>query len=243
MKQCSKCNKIKPLEDFTNDKTKKDGKYSSCKICKANLDRRYNNKNQTEKKNRDHLYYKNNSDKIKSKTKKWYIDNHEHCINVKKEWYKKNFDKVKELKQQYKEKDPEKWTNYMKIYQRERYRNNIQYRIKTILNKRIRDYVQSKRMRTLDILGCSIEFFMEWIQYQFDNSMSWDNQGSYWDFDHVTPCTSFDLEKQSDVLTCYHWSNLRPCEKRANISKSNKIVPDIIIKQSNLAATFKSLYI
>jgi hypothetical protein len=155
----------------------------------------------------------------------------------------KNFDKVKENRQQYMEKDPEKWSHYMKVYQRERYQNNIQYRIKTILNKRIRDYVQKKRLRTFEILGCSMEFFMKWIEYQFDISMSWDNQGSYWDFDHVTPCTSFDLEKESDVLICYHWSNLRPYEKKANISKSNKIFPDIIVKQQHLATTFKSLSI
>lgn len=67
----------------------------------------------------------------------------------------------------------------MKSYQRNRYQTNLQYRIKTILNKRIRDYANKKYQRTLDIVGCSMEFFIGWIESQFDENMSWENQGSY----------------------------------------------------------------
>jgi hypothetical protein len=60
MKTCSKCNINKSFNDFKNDATKKDGKYSSCKDCvkayRAN-------------------HYKENREKYSEKAKKNYIKN------------------------------------------------------------------------------------------------------------------------------------------------------------------------
>lgn len=239
LKTCSKCNTPKKLEDFSKDKSKKDGKHSSCKECKRNCDANYRKNNGDKKRQLDRDYYQKNSEKIKERSKEWYDNNKEHCSSIKKKWYEKNFDKVKEYREDYKNKDPQKWTDYMRTYQRNRYQTDLQYRIKTILNKRIRDYANKKYQTTLDITGCSMEFFISWIESQFDENMSWGNQGSYWDFDHVVPCASFDLTNEEQKFKCYNWSNIRPCEKRENIVKKDKIIKSLIIKQKELAEQFK----
>ncbi|AGD92421.1 intron encoded hypothetical protein [Megavirus lba] len=40
--------------------------------------------------------------------------------------------------------------------------------------------------------------------------MTWENHGSYWHFDHVKPCASFDLSNDDEILKCYNWTNYQP---------------------------------
>ena len=58
--------------------------------------------------------------------------------------------------------------------------------------------------------------------------MTFDNHGSYWDIDHIIPCSTFDLTKKEDILKCFHWSNMAPLEHIKNLSKNNKIFNDMI---------------
>jgi hypothetical protein len=44
-KACSKCGIMKDLSDFSNDKSKIDGKYNSCKDCKKLNDENYRIRN------------------------------------------------------------------------------------------------------------------------------------------------------------------------------------------------------
>ena len=59
-KKCSKCGVVKEICEFRKDKTKKDGLYSSCKLCK--LIWRRENKEITNSTNR--RYKKNNKEKV-----------------------------------------------------------------------------------------------------------------------------------------------------------------------------------
>jgi hypothetical protein len=58
--------------------------------------------------------------------------------------------------------------------------------------------------------------------------MNWNNQGTYWDIDHVTPCSNFNLNNEEEIKKCYSWTNLRPCEKKENNCKNNKIINTLI---------------
>ena len=44
-KECSKCNNIKPLDEFHKNKGSKDGYRSKCKLCVKEYTKDYNNKN------------------------------------------------------------------------------------------------------------------------------------------------------------------------------------------------------
>jgi Zn finger protein HypA/HybF involved in hydrogenase expression len=66
MKKCNKCQNIKSLEEFGNNKLKKDGKQLYCKKCHAEFDRNNYLKNP----NLHKIRKKNNEDRIKE----WFRD-------------------------------------------------------------------------------------------------------------------------------------------------------------------------
>jgi len=105
----------------------------------------------------------------------------------------------------------------------------------TILDKKLYKSV-------LHYLGVPLSYLLKWMEYQFDENMTWENHGTYWNIDHVKPCNSFDLTKESDVQICYHWSNLRPLEKIANFRKNNKIIESEIQAQKEKSSQYMVLY-
>ena len=68
--------------------------------------------------------------------------------------------------------------------------------------------------------------------------MSWNNCGSYWHFDHVRPCSSFNLSNDDQVLQCFNWKNLRPLEAKTNIRKGNKIDQRLIANHTEIVDSF-----
>ena len=75
------------------------------------------------------------------------------------------------------------------------------------------------------IVGCSRQQFLHYISSQFYKGMSWDNYGPHWHLDHIIPCSKFNLRLQSEVLKCFHFSNIQPLLVHANKTKSNRVVP------------------
>lgn len=114
-----------------------------------------------------------------------------------------------------------RWTN-------EQYRQDENFRIKTILRSRIHTALKKqggrKLLRTEQLIGCTIQFLQGYIEARFKDGMDWSNKGK-WHIDHITPCSSFDLTKSDQQRKCFHYSNLQPLWGPDNISKSNKIIP------------------
>lgn len=72
-------------------------------------------------------------------------------------------------------------------------------------------------------LDCSKNEFFDWIEYQFDANMNWDNYVDYWVLDHVIPIAWFNLEDEIHKNHCFRWYNLRPFKKEDNLKKSDKL--------------------
>jgi hypothetical protein len=134
---------------------------------------------------------------------------------------------------------------YMKEYNKKRYQDPI-FKLKHTLRSSIasnlkrQDTTVKKQSRTLVYVGCEIEFFKKWIDYNFDGNMTWDNHGEYWHLDHIKPCASFNLTAQEEIFKCYNWTNYRPCEKKANIAKSDKIDNNLIAQYIDIKNIFLS---
>jgi len=93
-----------------------------------------------------------------------------------------------------------------------------------ILKHRLRCYIRKvisgkKPSTTIEMLGCSFEFFITHIQNQFDLGMTWQNSAD-WHIDHVKPLKSAKTESQ--VAKLFHFSNLRPLWAVENLSKGGK---------------------
>ena len=90
------------------------------------------------------------------------------------------------------------------------------------LRHRLREVVGSKSESHLLLIGCSPMYLTRHIESQFEPWMSWENVDQ-WDVDHIIPCRAFDLTIKEQRLKCFHYTNLRPLSKSANIAKSDKL--------------------
>ena len=70
-------------------------------------------------------------------------------------------------------------------------------------------------------IGCSVDEFKTHIADRFRPGMSWDNYGLEWQFDHIRPCTMFNLLKKEDQIKCFHYSNIQPLWKTTDIAQRN----------------------
>jgi hypothetical protein len=79
--------------------------------------------------------------------------------------------------------------------------------------------VTKKSSRTMVIVGRSHEQFRVHIEKQFLRGMTWENR-DMWHIDHIIPISKAKCEQ--DVISLYHFTNLRPMWAVDNIRKSNK---------------------
>ena len=120
------------------------------------------------------------------------------------------------------------------------YAKSTQVAIRGTLSTRIRTLLAKKHKSTTEYLGCTVNYFMKWLESQFDESMSWDNHGSYWVIDHVKPCKAYDLTVDAQASECFHWKNMRPLEKTENAEKCDKVLPDVIARHRILADKYEN---
>jgi len=112
-------------------------------------------------------------------------------------------------------------------------------KIRHNLSSRICIAVKNRNVIKLDksmkLTGCSLKELLSWFEYRFNSNMTWENYGSYWEIDHVIPCTSFKLTDKKSQQQCFHWRNLQPLEETRNREKSSRIIPhQILIQELNV---------
>ena len=104
----------------------------------------------------------------------------------------------------------------------------IKVRLRKNILKAFRERAFEKNSSTIEILGCSFEFFKLYIENQFETWMNWDNRGLYngklnfgWDIYHITPLSSATCIE--DIIRLNHYTNLRPLCSQTNryIKKDN----------------------
>jgi hypothetical protein len=101
------------------------------------------------------------------------------------------------------------------------------FRVQCNLRNRIKDIIKSAKRGGWDgrynFTGCNTMQLAKHLESMFNKRMTWDNYGTYWHVDHIIPCSKFDHTIQSQVAQCWHYTNLRPLEAKANMAKSDKI--------------------
>lgn len=193
MKPCGKCKKYLPLDSFYKCKSKRDGLQSKCKDCSRDA-------------------------RIK-----WEAENPEKTRSYSREWHRKNPKKSSEKSRRWHQKNPSWQRDYAKkrracdpiFAMKSRVRSRLRYALSKISAK--------KREKTSEILGCTWEFFSEYIESKFKDGMCWDNRGD-WHIDHITPLA---LAKNCDeLIKLCHYTNLQPLWAYDNKSKGAKTIQD-----------------
>lgn len=93
--------------------------------------------------------------------------------------------------------------------------------IKSLIVSSIQRKGFRKRSRTAEILGCSLDEFIVYIERQFLPGMTWENRGE-WHIDHIVPLSTAKTE--ADVIALNHVSNLRPLWAEDNMRKRDKVL-------------------
>lgn len=237
------CKTNKLFEFFYKDNKLKSGYRSRCKECVDKKQDDYNKKKYLDctniicknckiEKSIDNFYLQS---KKTNKPLKWIICK-ECLISRKKDYDKNNPDKVCKKKKEYYINNKEK----INLNAREKYKNDINYKIKCILRSRFRLALKNniKTSSSVKLLGCSLDFFKEWISYQFEDWMLWDNHG-LWELDHVKPCSSYNLLSIEEQKECFNWKNYQPLKKNLNNSKNDKIDIELINTHKIIANNYE----
>jgi hypothetical protein len=211
-KICSKCEIEKEISEFHNDSRKKDGHYSACKKCVISRVRNYADNN----KEKIRLSNKNYRESHKEKIIKYREDN--------KDYYKEY---NKKYLPEYYRANKEEFLDNQREYNKNRRHTDLNFKLLCHLRNRIYRALKGsdKSQTTLELLGCSPKELKKHLISQFTDGMTWENYGRFgWVLDHIRPCASFDLSKESERKICFHYSNLQPLWWYDNIIKRDKYV-------------------
>lgn len=239
---CCICKTPKHKDEFPKRSTRKRGVGHKCKDCFAEYrKKRYwdNHEAELEKYTRSRTkpenllqrkgYYEKNKEGYFNRHLKYKADptKKEHKTKVRKEWEKKAADKIKQRIKAYSQRE-EVIQRKRKNHQ-ERKKVDVQYVIKRRLRCRLRNVIKSlqnnkyKKMSTMELLGCDIDFFQSHIESKFTEGMNWSlvlNGKIH--MDHVKPCAKFDLTQIEEQKKCFHYSNIQPLWEIDNLKKNAK---------------------
>lgn len=144
-------------------------------------------------------------------------------------YYWRNRDKIREKRRQsetlkkYRKEYSAKNRERLNKNKNERYKNDIEFRIKETLRTRLSKALvrNTKTGSAVKDLGCSIKDLKTHLESKFTEGMSWDNYGE-WHIDHVKPLANFNLTSELDIKEVCHYTNLQPLWAKDNISKGAK---------------------
>lgn len=214
-KECLKCHQTKPFSDFHKSPKDPYGIRRECKECVKIYTNEYN---------------KNNREKLKKKASDYRKEN----PTYNKDYYNANPDYFESYREENKE-HYKQWRNnnreWVNNYHKEKKKNDPKFKITAVLRSSLSTALKKqgapKYSRTVELLGCSFEKFMEYIKSKFQPGMTWDNYGRYgWHIDHIIPCISFDLTDPREQEECFHHTNLQPLWAIDNLKKGDRIEND-----------------
>ena len=222
-KLCPTCSQTKDLTEFNKNKSRKDGYQRECrKCCHAHHDKHYHTKK---------------SPRLKENLK----EGHKVCSCCKQELLLVKFKPGKgrfEVGSNCKDCFNKKWNEYQKRTGQNKKHNklkrqtNPQWKLKQVLRCRYLDALKrhtsggrvNKHHSAIELIGCSIDFYKQYLEQQFKPDMTWENHGILWEIDHIKPCAAFDLTNIIQQHECFIYTNTQPLYYSENRSKGDTYV-------------------
>lgn len=159
----------------------------------------------------------------KEKKQKWAREHKEYLQEKSKQDYHKNKERIIQWRKQNQVHLREWKKNYEKIRRESdplyRIKGDIRNHISQCINYR-NHFGMIKNIPTETILGCSFDFFKEYIENQFEQGMTWGNHGE-WHLDHIKPLSVAQTEEE--IYELCHYTNYQPLWAKDNLSKGRKI--------------------
>lgn len=194
--------------------------YVKAQLCRKCYMKQYND---------NHVDYKRLMNQQKGYSKKWYKTNKDKHQKYMSLYYQEHQHQLQEYHHSYYIQHKDEIIEKQKIYWAKRIKNDNLFHIKHCVRDNIRKAVKSrtnyshlKEQTTEEILGCSIDDFIIYLEQQFQEGMSWDNYG-LWHLDHIIPLAS--AKNKEEVYKLCHYTNYQPLWARDNLVKSSAIIP------------------
>lgn len=86
MKVCTVCRESKPPDEFSPNKTGKDGLHTWCRTCKAASARRWHGANREQRRQYDAEAYAANREQGKAQARQWHANNRARSLDNKRRW-------------------------------------------------------------------------------------------------------------------------------------------------------------
>ena len=147
-----------------------------------------------------------------------------------KQWYIKNYNKISEnnriRRTNRTEEEKQQKSQYQYNYIKQRKQTDLLFRIEMNIRSNIGASIKnnSKCNHSIELLGCSVEFFKQHIERQFRTGMTWNNYGKFgWHYDHIIGVCNFNLSKEDEQYKCFNYTNYQPLWCKDNWSKKRYI--------------------
>lgn len=253
---CKPCRREKVKKYNTENKnkisSKKNKKYNKNKEEILAKQREYYQKNIKEIRKSRKEYRDNNKEKIKQQNAEYREQNKEAITKRRKDNHKKIKNKkcsacgvVGDYKKfplsssrckkcqaafmkEYRENNKKELNKKARKRQRERLKRDPKYKLDRNMGKAIRaalsDQKSGRGWETL--IGYTLEDLYIHLESLFDENMNWENQGSYWEIDHIIPKSYFKYKNPEDeeFKLCWCLNNLQPLSKERNRYKNAKFI-------------------
>lgn len=195
MKLCRKCGETKSLEEFSIDRSKKDGRVSTCKTCKSVYFRKYYESNKDDICERTAAYQKSNPDVLRRAKRKWESGNRDAHLSARRDWHSR------------------------------KYSGDLQYRLGFIVRGALRRTMDAARRNgkrlSIESLGYTPEMLRLRLEMNFKPGMSWDNYGE-WHVDHRVPVARLVRRGTISPAQINCLANLAPLWAEENLRKGKR---------------------
>jgi len=163
------------------------------------------------------------SERKKAYSKEYHKKNKEKINEYHKNHYVKNKSEHRERTKNYEQLNRDKNNKYHREYTNKRFKTDLNFKLTCILRSRLWKAMNGnpKDTTTLNLLGCTLDEFKQYLESLFIPEFNWGNHGLIWEIDHKTPCSSFDLTDIKQQKECFHYTNLEPVFKTTDIAKEN----------------------
>lgn len=200
-------------KESINNRKKQHYQDNKEQILKKNKQYRQDNKEQIKKQKKE--YQRNNKEYLKEYLREYYSGNKQRLKTKSKQYYLDNKEKVK----QYRQDNKEYLNEYNVQYVKQRCANEPLYRFKRNLRNLVSNSIKrqgySKKSKSFEILGCSFEHLMNWLDFE-----KWNNEDCH--IDHIIPISL--AKNEDDALLLSHYTNLQILSAEDNIKKGNRKV-------------------
>lgn len=180
-------------------------------------------------KEKDKLWREQNKEKLSLYNKKWKEENKEKLL----QYRLKNKDKILETSKNWQKNNKERASLHHVNYVRNRIKNDPDFKFKNVIRSLIKksfsraDGKFIKKRKSEEILGCSLEYFKNYILLKCPKGTSLQDFHQFgYHIDHIIPISS--AKSEDETIKLCHYTNFQPLWWKDNIIKSNKLFINVL---------------